>query len=169
MKPFQHPYNITLSSTDVFALQSPSSAVAIRLLYAEGCANEPYELVFQSDDTGLAFNATRITVYHFRDTKVTVTCHSKTVFVILVGQSTNETQFTQIIDTAKNATLTENTFSENLWEVGVDVGGSLFSIQRNVSLVDQAGSIISRKVNNKEITTGVYLVNGEDMATKILG
>jgi len=168
---FRRPNNVTMAVGDVFGVQAATSAIVIKLLFADSCGNNAVKVVYQSDKFGLPYNATRLTAYHFKGAPVSVKCVSKTIFAILVGDSRSEEEFVALLDLAKNATLVQNSFSNGNWNVTATVDGSKYSIIRNVNLSNQPGGIISRKINGIDFPAknGVYFLNGVDMAPKILG
>jgi len=168
---FKTPQNITMQVGDVLAVQGPYSSSIIRLLYTEGCGGNNPEVVFQSDSTGIHYNATRITVYHFKGKTVDVSCQSKSIFGLVTGDSNSPAEFSQLLEIARNSSLIENSRnSSSAWNVSVAISSSLFSIERVVDRADNTGGIVSRKINGKDISTSsIYWLNGVDMGPKILG
>jgi hypothetical protein len=45
-----------------------------------------------------------------------------------VGDATTEIELEQLVDTIKNATLAENSYSASVWDVAVDVAGNNFNV-----------------------------------------
>jgi hypothetical protein len=84
---------------------------------------------FNFFNKGIAYNASRLTIYHFKGSPVNESCQSKSIIAFVTGDSNSASQFSQLLEIAQNATLVENSRnSKSAWNVTVDINSAKYSI-----------------------------------------
>jgi len=144
----------TLGINQVFAIQMPSSAVAIRPLRVDGCLDQIAQVVVKTD---VAFNlgAGRIAAYHYDSTTTPgnlTQCVPRAAFLIAAEACNNTSQFQALIDAVSSATVSESLSSE-FWNLSASIVLPFASSPTELSV--QRGSlghtIYSRTSNGVEL------------------
>jgi len=165
---FFTPKNVTLTIGDTFGVRGPNAAAFIKILFSEGCGENPPTIVYQSNPLGIDINTSRISVYHYHGKAISYTCLSKSVVLFYVGSVYSDSDYNHLQTTIMNSKLTRNLYnnSTTTWNVTVEMNGDVYDIQRVISLADRTGSIRSRTINGVEMVYDrIYWVNGVEFMT----
>lgn len=159
------PFEAQAGPGSVVGIREGGAGGAIRIFAADGCADFVPEYKLQAEEHGLEWNAFRYSVYHYRgDSKVLKETAARVGIVISAAPCATDADLKKLMDTLAKAEI-EDHVSRKTWQVKATIGQT--RLEAGVDLAKRAP--LYRRVNGKSITIERLMVNGEDLATPLLG
>ena len=167
--PFETPVHVG----DVLAVRVERSCLAVRVVAADGCgpiprATRPWPvvIVLKGDAEGLSLDAIRLTAYHYRGPKTTLTSstHVRSAFVFLVDTCDGDAALQSLSDEMASADVREWTTAKgDVWTVAATLRGTQLKVSRDVSEphCERWGCVLSRTINGTAVQPVHLEVNGK--------
>ena len=149
----------------VVVLREGKSAVAIRVIHADGYGKVPPSIALKGDPVGLKYGAVRLAIYHYAGSdRVLAHKRFRVGLLIIAGSCDSAADEVALAHKAQSAQV-RDLLTAHDWSVSATVNGETQGEDIDLTGADQP----VRTIDGAPVPRHILTVNGTDYAAQILG